>query len=132
MKKEIVTGKQAWEFVEGRKTRNLLGLDFMDYASVFLADGVDREVVQLTLDLQEGQCFAEFVTANKFEIVIECKGAKHIMMQLYCGSNFTLMMEDMNVLNEIVEAISDTEFTWGLEPIVTDEYKLQLVVFVIR
>ena len=131
MKKELITAQQAWDFIKSRRTRNLVGLDICDYIHTFMV-GDEKQVLEMTMNTNESQSLPELIAENQKELLLECSGAKQVVMQLYCGNGFRLMMDDLNNIQYFVDALGDTEFSWGLECTETDEYALQVCVFVIK
>ncbi len=131
MKKEFMTPQQAWEFIKARSTRKTIGLNISDYIHTFFFCE-EKEVVMMTMNTKDGQSLSEMIAENYDELLQECKDAKQVVMQLYCGKDFHLMMDDMNRINYFVEALGDAEFAWGLENVDTEDFLLQVCVFAIK
>lgn len=130
---EKMTPQQAWEFVRNRQTQHLIGLDFADYIHFLLA-GKENEVTMLTYNLEEDKSISETLKENLPEIHEQSTGAKNILMQLYCGKNFQLMMDDVNELSWFVDSVSGDgiSFAWGMENSDTTEYQLQICIFIVK
>ena len=128
-----MTPQQAWEFVRDRQTQHLIGLDFADYIH-FLFEGKGNEVTLLTYNLKEGKSLSETLKENMLEIQKQSAGAMNMLLQLYCGKDYQLMMDDMNKLSWFVDSVSDDgiSFAWGLENSDTAEYLLQICIFIVK
>ena len=130
---EKMTPQQAWELVRSRQTKHLIGLDFSDYIHFLLA-GKGNEVTLLTYNLKEGQSLSEVLKENLSEIQEQSAGSKNMLMQIYCGKDYQLMMDDVNVLSWFVDNVSDNgiSFAWGMETTDATEYQLQICIFIIK
>ncbi len=133
MTKHIMTPKQAWEYVHDRQTQYLIGLDYMDYLR-FLIEGQSNEVVMLIYFLEEGMSLSESLKQNILEIDEQASGAMNILLQLYCGRKYQLMIDDVNDLSWFVNAVNqrNINFAWGLESADTTEFNLKICIFIIK
>ena len=130
---EKMTPQQAWEFVRDRRTQHLIGLDFADYIHFLLA-GKGNEVTLLTYNLEEGKSLSETLKDNLPEIQEQSAEAMNMLMQLYCGKDYQLMMDDINELSWFVDSVTadGISFAWGLEDSDTTEYQLQICIFIVK
>lgn len=128
-----MTPQQAWEFVRDRQTQHLIGLDFADYIHFLLA-GKGNEVTLLTYNLEEGKSLSETLKENLLEIQEQSAGAMNMLMQLYSGKDYQLMMDDINELSWFVDTVSgeDISFAWGMENSDITEYQLQICIFIVK
>lgn len=128
-----MTPQQAWEFVRGRQTQHLIGLDFADYIHFLLA-GKRNEVTLLTYNLEKGKSLSETLKENLPEIQEQSAGAINMLMHLYCGKDYQLMTNDINKLSWFVDTVSSDEisFAWGMENSDTTEYQLQICIFIVK
>ena len=54
------------------------------------------------------------------------------MLQLYCGKNFTLEIEDVNKLLTFMDALNNNvQFIWGIENTASTEFHVQIGIFVV-
>lgn len=66
------------------------------------------------------------------EIQQYSKEAKSLMLQLYCGKNFTLEIEDVNKLLTFMDALNNNvQFIWGIENTASTEFHVQIGIFVV-
>lgn len=124
-----MTSKQAWDYVQSRQTREYFGLDSLDIRYVFLEG---KEVILLTYYLEQGKTLVESINENMLEIQQYSTKAKSLILQLYCGKDFTLGIEEVNELLTVMKTLNDgVQFIWEVENTASTEFRLQICIFVI-
>ena len=127
---ETLTPQQAWERIRARQTRDYIGLD-RNYLAHYLFEG--DEVSLLTYDLEEGHTLSEILNGHWSEITRQIRASKNILLMLYCGENSEVLINDINGLAPLANAINDSQhFAWDIENTDSSDYRLQTCLFFVK
>lgn len=110
--------------------KKLVGLDINDYLSVFL-DSTD--VILMEYTMPDGCTLKSTLIEHKEEILDYVKGVKSVMLQVICGSDFELMMDDMNGFAAFVDLLDcNVNFYWGIDSEDSTEFKVKIEAYVVK
>ena len=127
---ETLTPQQAWERIRARQTKNHIGLDRNDLAH-YILEG--NEVSLLTYDLEEGHTLSEILNEHWPEIFRQMRAYKNILLMLYSGKDSKVLMDDINGLAPLANAINDSQhFAWDIENTDSSDYRLQMCLFFVK
>ena len=127
--KTIITPQQALEQIKSGHLSQLKGLDAHDFTHIF--DGANK-VLLLTYYLNGQDTPAAIIKEKESEIHRYAENAKGAMLQLVCGKNHDLLMDEMNVINTVNDLFPEsTGFAWDVEHSESTDFKLRIDLYVV-
>ena len=126
--KTILTPQQALEQVRSGHLSKLKGLDEHDFTHVF--DDAE-DVILLTYHQNVQANPTAVIEENESEIREYAGNAKGVMLQLVCGHNHDLSMEDMTMISTVEKLFpQDTDISWDVEHSESTDFKLRIDLYI--
>lgn len=117
------------ERVRKGELKELIGLDFNDYVSVFRKGS---EVILLEY-YQEEESLVDTLMKHKQEILEQVEGGADILLQVIASKSHELMIDDINELSGFMDLFgNDVNFHFGVETEDTSDFKVKMEVYIVK
>lgn len=109
--------------------KELTGLDFNDYVSVFRNGS---EVILLEY-YQEEESLVDTLMKHKQEILEQVEGGDNILLQIITSNSHELTIDDINEMSGFMDLLgNDVNFHLGLETEDTSDFKVKMEVYIVK
>ena len=127
--KTTITPQQALEEIRRGHLGQLKGQD--EHGFTFVFDDAN-EVLLLTYYIDRETIPMAVIKENETEIREHADHAKGAMLQLICGKNYKLSMDDIPVVNMVETLFPEhTAFSWDVDYSETMDYKLRIDLYIV-
>lgn len=117
------------ERVKKGELKELIGLDFNDYVSVFRKGS---EVILLEY-YQEEESLVDTLMKHKQEILEQVEGGDNILLQIITSNSHELTIDDINEMSGFMDLLgNDVNFHLGLETEDTSDFKVKMEVYIVK
>lgn len=117
------------ERVRKGELKELTGLDFNDYVSVFRNGS---EVILLEY-YQEEESLVDTLMKHKQEILEQVEGGDNILLQIITSNSHELTIDDINEMSGFMDLLgNDVNFHLGLETEDTSDFKVKMEVYIMK
>lgn len=117
------------ERVRKGELKELTGLDFNDYVSVFRNGS---EVILLEY-YQEEESLVDTLMKHKQEILEQVEGGDNILLQIITSNSHELTIDDINEMSGFMDLLgNDVNFHLGLETEDTSDFKVKMEVYIVK
>lgn len=126
--KTTLTLQQALGKIKSGHLGQLKGMDVNDIT--YVLDGA-KEVVLLSYSQKEAASLAAVIDEHASEICQYAGGAKGALLQLVCGGQYVLSMDDMLCIEKVKGFFTEsTEFSWDVDRVDSSEFLLRFDLYI--